>query len=174
MIVEIVNHNNIPLSGEYDEVLFGITNDLLWVKFILTDWDIRYGKFDFWMSNFSKILETKSYYSVIISHWLLSVVDVNKRSILFQLENDFISNAIYDNKRNQIVVSDYTDISIYDMRWKKVHFFWEVSLDDVIFKQIDNDILFWEVNICYSLDANWWGRVPFVLDLENNTFHLID
>ena len=140
-IAEIIEER--PLSGEFDEVLFGSDKgDTLWVKFSdqngINEWVGKFGVRGFGTARVIKFEEPDLFIVALRSSAYL--VDATNRKLINEYQNDNALDITYDDKRKTLLVADHTDLHWVEFGGKRL-FNRKISVHGIRELMIEGNIL---------------------------------
>jgi hypothetical protein len=140
-IAEIIEER--PLSGEFEEVLFGSDKgDTLWVKFSdkngINEWVGKFGVRGCGTARVIRIDEPDLFIVALRSHAYL--VNATHRKLIHEYQNDNALDITYDAKRKTLIVADHTDLHWVQFGGRTL-FSRKISVDGIRELMIEGNIL---------------------------------
>lgn len=173
-----------PLSGAFDEVLFGSDHgNTLWVRFSdkdgINEWIGKFGVGGFGPGHVIKISEPDNF--LVSAGGFVYVLDATKRELLNQYCDEIAQDVAYDNQRKLLIVARWTEL-----RWVgfdgNVLFSREIAVDGIRDLKIEGNILSGlavsnyggeEKRFTFDLEALkvlGRGKIPSKLSPENKSW----
>ena len=156
--------DNIPVSGEYEEVCFECGNDNAWVKFQDSEYEEWYGVFGRGLSAHSKVILVGENSLCFVNaggqgYW----VDINSKKLISKTKDDYLENTIAVPRHELVICSDFTNILFYTpegLVWDSGR----VSMDGISFEEITENYVKGKIN-----DLTDEGS-PYVLQINERKY----
>ncbi len=132
-----------PLSGDFDELLFGSNlGNTLWVKFSdkdgINEWVGKFGVGGRGSGRIIKILEPDRFF--ISAGGFAYVIDATIRKLVWRYSEEDVLEMVYDVPKNLLIAADYTKLHWID-RENKVLAVKDVAVDGIRDLKIEGRIL---------------------------------
>ncbi len=141
MEVEILK--SVPISGTFEEHIFSMSGDVLWVKFLDSDYLEWVGTFDLgnnYSSSFVHLEPNSLSQCFIVAGGQGYFVSINERKVLAKTKWSSIDSAIYNTTENCWVVSNGLYLGILknmELEWSSER----ISLDGITFTSQHGEVV---------------------------------
>jgi hypothetical protein len=141
MEVEILK--KIPISGTFEEHIFSISRDVLWVKFLDSDYLEWVGTFDLgesYKSTFVYIEPHALSQCFVVARGQGYFVSINERKVLARTKWSSIESAVYNTTENCWVISNGLYLGILknmELEWSSER----ISLDGITFTSQNGEVV---------------------------------
>jgi hypothetical protein len=146
--MEVKILKSIPISGTFEEHILSMSDDVLWVKFLDSEYLEWVGTFDLgdsYGSNFVYLEPGNVSQCFVVARGQGYFVDINQRKVLAKTQWSSIDSAVYNIIENSWVISN----GIYLGVLKNMHLEWcseRVSLDGITFTSQKGEVVFGMLN----------------------------
>ncbi|MFH1301032.1 MAG: hypothetical protein ABIK07_08220 [Planctomycetota bacterium] len=162
--MEATFSDQIPLSGDFEEVCFDCHCNDTWVRFLDSENQAWYGIFGRGLSRTSQVLLMRGGPLCFVlsggqGYW----IDINRRNLISKTEDDYLENVTDVPGRELVVCSNFTNI-LFSTPDGLIWDSGRVSMDGISFEEITNNQIKGRIN-----DLSEEGA-PYVLQIDQPDF----
>lgn len=134
---------SVPISGTFEEYIFSVSGDVLWVKFLDSEYLEWVGTFDLgdsYNSSFVCLESNASSLCFVVAGGQGYFVNINEKKVLAKTKWSSIDSAIYSANENCWVVSNGLNLGILknmELEWLSER----ISLDGITFTSQQGEVV---------------------------------